>query len=62
MPQAIIVRDARYRDRLVGMHASPERDGNADEHSAEAKGAIAIEGCLGCHCLILVTPQSVIKP
>jgi hypothetical protein len=44
------------------MHASPERDGNADKRSAEAKGAVAIEGYLGCHCLILVTPQSVIKP
>ena len=61
MALAIIVGNAR-RDRFVGVRAGAERDGKTDKRARDTEGAIAIEGYLGCHRVILVPPQSVIKP
>src|SRR5215213_9420383 len=51
MTQAIVVRHARCRDRIVGMRAGSQAHGKTDQRSGDAKAAIAIEGYLGRHCL-----------
>jgi hypothetical protein len=64
---AIIVGNAR-RHRVIGVRAGSERHGEADkraggaERAGDAERAITIEGCMRCHRIVLVPPQSVIKP
>jgi hypothetical protein len=43
MALAIIVGNAR-RQLLVGMLASPERDGKADKRSRDEEGSLAVDG------------------
>jgi hypothetical protein len=58
---AIIVGNAR-RHRVIGVRAGSERHGEADKRAGDAERAITIEGCMRCHRIVLVPPQSVIKP
>src|ERR1700676_4599155 len=48
MTLAIIVRDAR-RQHLVGVRAGSQHDGETNQRSCHAEGAIAVDGYFGCH-------------
>ena len=63
MALAVVVGKRRRDDLRVGVLAGPQHDGKADERSRQAEGAAAIErACSVVIGLVLVPPQSVIKP